>query len=297
MQLSQLEYLQGIAECGGVCKAARAAHVSPQAVSSAIRKLESEFGVTLLDRSSNEAGLTEAGREFARRGQMILAQVGDLKSLSTQSARGISPDGHFRLYVPNLHQRGALFDEDWYESFSIENPDIHLDVWHQPTATCFESLLLGISDAAVSFEEPHDHTLASKCIGEKPLRVLARTDGCRGKAAFSVRNLLSGKIAVPINLGPCLNALSLCPEAQLVSFKFRDVGYGAEEQLAFLRKGGFILTLLDSPLVSAGSDIGEYPIEGPQDISLPVYFCCRKNTWSDRHQSVYWHLLRRVMDR
>lgn len=37
MQLSQLEYLQAVANYGGVRKAARAVHVSPQAVSSAIK--------------------------------------------------------------------------------------------------------------------------------------------------------------------------------------------------------------------------------------------------------------------
>lgn len=54
MQLSQLEYLQAVANYGGVRKAARAVHVSPQAVSSAIKKLESEYQVVLLDRSTGE---------------------------------------------------------------------------------------------------------------------------------------------------------------------------------------------------------------------------------------------------
>ena len=68
MQLSQLEYLQAVANYGGVRKAARAVHVSPQAVSSAIKKLESEYQIVLLDRSAGEAVLSPAGREFARRG-------------------------------------------------------------------------------------------------------------------------------------------------------------------------------------------------------------------------------------
>lgn len=294
MQLTQLEYLQAIVECGGVRKAARAIHVSPQAISSAIKRLESEFQVVLLDRSSNEVGLTAVGRDFARRGQMILAQVDDLKSLSSESMQGISPDGHFRLYAPCLHGRGTLFDEDWYESFSRENPDIHLDVWHQPSATCFESLMLGVSDAAVSFEEPRAYALSSKRIGEQPLKVLTRRDGCLNASGVSVRYLLSGKIAVPINLAPCLNALNRCPESQLVSFKFRDVGYADGEQLSFLHQGGLILTLPASPLASFDSDIGEYSIDGSQDILLPVYFCYRKDAWSDRHQTVYWHLLRHL---
>lgn len=155
MQLSQLEYLQAVANYGGVRKAARAVHVSPQAVSSAIKKLESEYQIVLLDRSAGEAVLSPAGREFARRARVILAQVDDLKKYAQSGNGGVSPDGHFRLYAPCLHGRGLLFSENWYDSFESSHPQIHLDVWHQPTATCFESLILGISDAAISFEEPH----------------------------------------------------------------------------------------------------------------------------------------------
>ena len=63
MQFSQLEYLQAVANYGGVRKAARAVHVSPQAVSSAIKKLESEYQIVLLNRSAGEAVLSPAGRE------------------------------------------------------------------------------------------------------------------------------------------------------------------------------------------------------------------------------------------
>lgn len=109
MQLSQLEYLQAVANYGGVRKAARAVHVSPQAVSSAIKKLESEYQIVLLDRSAGEAVLSPAGREFARRARVILAQVDDLKKYAQSGNGGVSPDGHFRLYAPCLHGRGLFF--------------------------------------------------------------------------------------------------------------------------------------------------------------------------------------------
>ena len=130
MQLSQLEYLQAVANYGGVRKAARAVHVSPQAVSSAIKKLESEYQIVLLDRSAGEAVLSPAGREFARRARVILAQVDDLKKYAQSGNGGVSPDGHFRLYAPCLHGRGLLFSENWYDSFESSHPQIHLDVWH-----------------------------------------------------------------------------------------------------------------------------------------------------------------------
>ena len=130
MQLSQLEYLQAVANYGGVRKAARAVHVSPQAVSSAIKKLESEYQIVLLDRSAGEAVLSPAGREFARRARVILAQVDDLKKYAQSGNGGVSPDGHFRLYAPCLHGRGRLFSENWYDSFESSHPQIHLDVQH-----------------------------------------------------------------------------------------------------------------------------------------------------------------------
>lgn len=108
MQFSQLEYLQAVANYGGVRKAARAVHVSPQAVSSAIKKLESEYQIVLLNRSAGEAVLSPAGREFARRARVILAQVDDLKKYAQSRDDGVSPDGHFRLYAPCLHGRGAF---------------------------------------------------------------------------------------------------------------------------------------------------------------------------------------------
>lgn len=108
MQLSQLEYLQAVANYGGVRKAARAVHVSPQAVSSAIKKLESEYQIVLLDRSAGEAVLSPAGREFARRARMILAQVDDLKNYAQSRDDGVSPDGHFRLYAPCFMGGGAF---------------------------------------------------------------------------------------------------------------------------------------------------------------------------------------------
>ena len=177
MLLSQLEYLQAVANYGGVRKAARAVHVSPQAVSSAIKKLESEYQIVLLDRSAGEAVLSSAGREYARRARVILAQVDDLKKYAQSRNDGVSPDGHFRLYAPCLHGRGRLFAENWYDSFERSHPQIHLDVWHQPTATCFESLILGISDAAISFEEPRDSVLSSKYLGEKGPRLVRSMEG------------------------------------------------------------------------------------------------------------------------
>lgn len=108
MQLSQLEYLQAVANYGGVRKAARAVHVSPQAVSSAIKKLESEYQIVLLDRSAGEAILSPAGREFACRARVILAQVDDLKKCAQSGNGGVSPTA-ISVFTPPVFTGGGAF--------------------------------------------------------------------------------------------------------------------------------------------------------------------------------------------
>ena len=111
MQLSQLEYLQAVANYGGVRKAARAVHVSPQAVSSAIKKLESEYQIVLLDRSAGEAVLSPAGREFARRARVILAQVDDLKKYAQSGTAAFRPTAISVFTPPVFTGGGAFFSE------------------------------------------------------------------------------------------------------------------------------------------------------------------------------------------
>lgn len=144
------------------------------------------------------------------------------------------------------------------------------------------------------FEEPRDSVLSSKYLGEKELKVLSCPAGHQSVGAMTIRELLGGRLAVPINLSPCLNAINQCPEAQLVNFRFRDVEYGSRAQTEFLQAGGLILSLPGSSLASDGSEVSECSIEGSRDVTLPIYFCYRQNSWTDRHQTVFLHLLRHL---
>lgn len=131
-------------------------------------------------------------------------------------------------------------------------------------------------------------------MGEKELRVLSCPAGHQSVDAMTIRELLGGRLAVPINLSPCLNAINQCPEAQLVNFRFRDVEYGNRAQAEFLQAGGLILSFSGSSLASDGSEVSECSIEASHDVALPIYFCYRQNAWTDRHQTVFLHLLRHL---
>src|SRR6266849_2776511 len=62
MELFQLETFLAVAESRSFSRAAQKLHRTQPAVSQTIRKLESDIGEPLFDRSSRDANLTDAGR-------------------------------------------------------------------------------------------------------------------------------------------------------------------------------------------------------------------------------------------
>ena len=70
MEISQLEVFLAVAREGGFSRAAEKLYRTQSAVSQAIRKLETEIGESLFDRSTRDGMLTDAGqvlREYAER--------------------------------------------------------------------------------------------------------------------------------------------------------------------------------------------------------------------------------------
>jgi DNA-binding transcriptional LysR family regulator len=73
MFIRQLKYLVTLAEIGHFSRAAEACHVSQPALSSAIRKLETELDLQLVRRGRNYEGMTEAGLRVVGWAQHLLS--------------------------------------------------------------------------------------------------------------------------------------------------------------------------------------------------------------------------------
>lgn len=96
MQLSQLKYFQAVCMFGSTLRASEILYVSQPSISSAITKLEQEFGVALFDRSGKRLTITEEGKYFLDRVNTILDELEDLES--TMHRRG-NPD-IFYISIP-----------------------------------------------------------------------------------------------------------------------------------------------------------------------------------------------------
>lgn len=99
MELRQLEYFLMVSELGSFTRAAERLYVSQPAVTNAVRSLEEELDIQLLDRSQRKAALTTEGKIFYRHIKNVmdgisttLDEINDLKSYhSGHLTIGITP--------------------------------------------------------------------------------------------------------------------------------------------------------------------------------------------------------------
>jgi DNA-binding transcriptional LysR family regulator len=90
-------YLIALAREKHFGRAAAACHISPSTLSAAIRDLETEIGVAVVERGKQFAGLTPEGRCVVDYAQRLAAGVAGLKQELTQLRDGLA--GHLRLGV------------------------------------------------------------------------------------------------------------------------------------------------------------------------------------------------------
>jgi len=93
-RFGEMEMFVRTIDAGSFSAAARAAHLSPSAVSKLISRLEARLNARLVNRSTRRIQLTPEGAEFYERSQRLLAELDDAE----QAAAGaLAPRGKLRI--------------------------------------------------------------------------------------------------------------------------------------------------------------------------------------------------------
>jgi LysR family hydrogen peroxide-inducible transcriptional activator len=82
MNLQELRYLVAVAYHRHFGRAAEACNVSQPTLSSQIRKLENELGVTLLERTNKRVDITPVGSQILAHAQHALAEAGQMEAVA-----------------------------------------------------------------------------------------------------------------------------------------------------------------------------------------------------------------------
>ncbi|EGQ8985857.1 LysR family transcriptional regulator [Vibrio alginolyticus] len=172
----ELEILMAVVDSGGFSSAADALGIQVARVSRAVSKVESQLGVTLLNRTTRRVEVTEEGHQFVEAVRLGLLQIQQAEEEII--TRGELPKGRLRVDAASpfvLHQLVPLI-----KPFKEAYPDIQLDLTSNEG---FVDLLEKRTDVAIRIGRLSDSTLHAKPLGTSPLFIVA-TPGYLSKRGF-----------------------------------------------------------------------------------------------------------------
>lgn len=143
MNIRDLEYLVALHEHRHFGRAAAACYVSQPTLSMQVKKLESQLGVSLIERSSRSVLFTPVGEEVVERAKYVLNQVHDIEAIAVRARNPRSGSlrlGIFPTLGPYLLPHVI---EPWREAF----PELEVLLVEEKTAVLVERLLAGTLDA------------------------------------------------------------------------------------------------------------------------------------------------------
>lgn len=157
MDIRQLTYFVEVLRRGSITAASEVLDVSQPAISVSLRKLETEIGAPLLDRSPAGVSATPAGDELLPRAEAILARV-DEAIVAARSATSAGPH-ELRLAIPPIVGMQAILDI--LENFIPEHPEINVTILEAGTEGVLAGVEKGQIDIAVAIAEepPQNSTL------------------------------------------------------------------------------------------------------------------------------------------
>ena len=119
MTIQQLNYVITISEKGSLNKAAEVLYVTQPSLTSAVRELEKELGITIFNRGGKGVTLTNDGAEFIQYARQVVSQYDRLlekygKGGNLRKKFGISAQ-HYSFAVKSFVETVKQFDTDEYE--------------------------------------------------------------------------------------------------------------------------------------------------------------------------------------
>jgi DNA-binding transcriptional LysR family regulator len=164
--LGDLNAFIAVARAGGFREGARASGGSASGLSEAVRRLEAQLGVRLLNRTTRSVVPTEAGQGLLERLSPALSEVE--AALDVVNGFRDRPAGLLRLNVPGSAARLVL--PRIVPPFLAAYPDIRLEII---TEEGFVDVLAAGCDAGIRYEERLEQDMIAVPIGPRTQRYAA----------------------------------------------------------------------------------------------------------------------------
>lgn len=157
-----------VVELGGFSSAARAARMTPSAVSKLIARLEVRLGARLLNRSTRQLQLTSEGCAFYERATRILADLEDAERVAGAGERTV---GRVRVNTSASYFNHVLASA--LPAFLALHPGVTLDIVQTDAVV---DLLAERADLAIRAGPLKSSSLVARKLGETALMIVAAPD-------------------------------------------------------------------------------------------------------------------------
>jgi LysR family transcriptional regulator, hydrogen peroxide-inducible genes activator len=165
MNLQELRYLVAVAEHRHFGRAAEACNVSQPTLSSQIRKLEDELGVTLLERTNKRVDLTPVGGQILLHAQRALAEAGQMEAVARAARDPLT--GPLKLgVIPTL---APYLMPMILKPLRQSYPGMAIELWEDQTRSLIDGLRNHRLDAALLATPPDAPEITDLSLFDEPL--------------------------------------------------------------------------------------------------------------------------------
>jgi LysR family hydrogen peroxide-inducible transcriptional activator len=207
MNLQDLRYLVALAEHRHFGRAAEACNVSQPTLSSQIRKLEDDLGVTLLERTNKRVDLTPVGSQILIHAKGALAEAGQMEAVARAARDPLV--GPLKLgVIPTL---APYLMPMILKPLRQSYPGLAIELWEDQTRALIEGLRNHRLDAALLATAADSPEITEIALFEEPLLAALPLDHRLAGAKTVSEEALAGELLVLAD-GHCLSnqALSAC---------------------------------------------------------------------------------------
>ncbi|MGB7803636.1 LysR family transcriptional regulator [Buttiauxella sp.] len=170
--LRQLKVFIAVAHAGSFSRAGEQIGLSQSAVSHSVKELESEIGVKLLDRTTREVVLTEAGQQLAARLERLLEELTSTL-LDTRSV-GHQLSGTVRVAASQTISAHLMPQS--IAAAALEYPAIRFVLHDRPQQWVLQSIRQGEVDFGIVIDPTQASDLECEAVLSEPFLLLCRND-------------------------------------------------------------------------------------------------------------------------
>jgi len=274
MNLRDLNYLCALAQHQHFGRAAASCFISQPTLSTQIRKLETELGVALVERTSRKVLLTAAGQEMATRARRIMAEIEQMKETARRSRNPEAGSVRLGLF-PTL---AAYLLPHVVPVISQRFPQLELRLVEEKSDRLVAQLHDGQLDAAVLALPLHEEQLHCQFLFEEPFVLAVPQQHPLAQHNYLAMEALAGQQLLLLQDGHCLRdqALAVCQLANA-----QETGGFQATSLETLRQmvaAGVGITLL--PLLAV-----QPPVTSPANVRLLAF---SGDNRPSRHIAMVW---------